>query len=98
MHATINTFKASNSRKTTRHEKLIFHHGNGPPHVAVPVKNYLENVRWKIQPHPPYSPDKAASEYHLFRSMQNHLSGILFTNVEGIKKWLDEKFFFEWHT
>ena len=86
----------------TRHEKLIFHHDNARPHVAVPVKNYLENAGWEILPHPPYSPDIAPSDYHLFRSMQNHLSGIRFTNFEGIKKWLDdflgakdEKFFWD---
>ena len=33
--------------------------------------NYLENSRWKILSHPPYSPDLAPSDYHLFRPMQN---------------------------
>ena len=27
----------------TRHEAIIFHHDNTRPHVAIPVKNYLEN-------------------------------------------------------
>ena len=27
----------------TRHEAIIFHHDNARPHVAIPVKNYLEN-------------------------------------------------------
>jgi [histone H3]-lysine36 N-dimethyltransferase SETMAR len=76
----------------TRHESIIFHHDNARPHVAVPVKNYLENVGWEILPYPPYSPDLAPSDYHLFRSMQNHRSGIRFTSVEGIKKWLDSFF------
>ena len=26
-----------------RHEAIIFHHDNARPHVAIPVKNYLEN-------------------------------------------------------
>ena len=72
----------------TRHEKLIFHHDDVRPHVAVPVKDYLENDGWELLPHPPYSPDIAPSDYHLFRSMQNFLSGIRFTNVEGIKNGL----------
>ena len=76
------------SEWATRHEKLIFHHDNARPHVAVPVKNYLENAGWKILPRPPYSPDIASSDYNLLRPMQNHLSGIRFTNVEGIQKWL----------
>ena len=30
----------------TGHEELIFHHAR--PHVAVPVKNYLEYAGWEI--------------------------------------------------
>ena len=42
---------------------------NARPHVAAPVKTYLETLKWEVLPHPPYSPDIAPSDYHLFRSM-----------------------------
>ena len=33
---------------TTKREAIIFHHDNGRPHVAIPVKNYLENSGWEV--------------------------------------------------
>ena len=73
----------------TRHEGIIFQHDNARPHVARPVKNYLQNNDWEVLAHPPYSPDLAPSDYHLFRSMQNALTGIRFTSEQGIRNWLD---------
>ncbi|CAK9825768.1 Mariner Mos1 transposase [Anthophora retusa] len=35
--------------------------------------------------HPPYSPDLAPSDYHLFRSLQNSLNGKNFTNDDDVK-------------
>lgn len=58
----------------SRHEQLILQHDNARPHVAIPVKNYLENIGWEVLPHPPYSPDVAPSDYNLFRSMAHGLS------------------------
>lgn len=72
-----------------RHESIIFHHDNARPHVSNVVKTYLDGTGWEVLPHPPYSPDLAPTDYHLFRSMQNALSGIRFTSVDGIKKWVD---------
>ena len=69
----------------TRHEAIIFHHDNARPYVAILVKNYLENSGWEVLPHPPYSPDLAPSDYHLFRLMQKALTGIRFTSEQGIK-------------
>lgn len=76
----------------TRHESIIFHHDNARPHCSIPVKNYLEYCGWEVLPHPPYSPDIAPSDYYLFRSMHNELTGIRFTSAEGIKNWLESFF------
>ena len=72
-----------------RHEKLILLHDNARPHVHSAVKNYIEGQNWEVLPHPPYSPDIAPSDYHLFRSMQAALSGEQFNSHEDIKIWVD---------
>ncbi|KAG5326433.1 MOS1T transposase, partial [Pseudoatta argentina] len=49
-----------------RHDKVILLHDNARPHVAKPEKTYLETLKWEVLPHPPYSPDIAPSDFHLF--------------------------------
>lgn len=73
-----------------RHDKLILQHDNARPHVANLVKNYSDRQNWEILPHPPYSPDIAPSDYHLFRSMQSALAEQHFRSYEDIKKWVDD--------
>ena len=57
-----------------RHDEVILQHDNGRPHVARAVKTYLETLKWEVLPQPPYSPDDAPSDYHLFRSMAHGLA------------------------
>lgn len=72
-----------------RHDKVILQHDNARPHVAKPVKTYLETLKWSVLPHPPYSPDIAPSDYHLFRSMAHGLAEQRFHSYEDAKKWVD---------
>ncbi|GBP39654.1 Mariner Mos1 transposase [Eumeta japonica] len=64
-------------------------HDNARPHVAKPVKTYLGTLKWDVLPHPPYSPDIAPSDYHLFRSMARGLTDQKFTSYEDCQKWVD---------
>ncbi|GBP20579.1 Suppressor of hairless protein [Eumeta japonica] len=74
-----------------RHDKIILLHDNARPHVAVPVKNYLKILDWEVLPHPPYSPDTAPSDYHLFRSMAHALTEQRFTSYEDTENWVDPR-------
>ncbi|KAG5317644.1 MOS1T transposase, partial [Pseudoatta argentina] len=72
-----------------RHDKGILLHDNARPHVAKPVKTYLETLKWEVLPHPPYSPDIAPSDFHLFRSMAHGLADRRFHSYEEAQKWID---------
>ena len=54
----------------------------------------LLELSWDVLPHPPYSPDLAPSDFHLFRSLQNSLNGESFNSLVEVKNHL-EKFFAE---
>ncbi|KAG5326329.1 MOS1T transposase, partial [Pseudoatta argentina] len=70
-------------------EKVILLHDNARPHVAKPVKTYLETLKWEVLPHPLYSPDIAPSDFHLFRSMAHGLADRRFHSYEEAQKWID---------
>lgn len=75
-----------------RHGKVILQHDNAPAHCAKPVKDCLKTLGWDILPHPPYSPDLAPSDYHLFASMGHSLADQHFANFEEVKIWVAEWF------
>ena len=72
-----------------RLDKVILQHDNARPHVAAPVKTYLETLKWEVLPHPPYSPDIAPSHYYLFRSIQHGLADQHFRNHDEVRNWID---------
>lgn len=74
---------------TERHDKVILLHDNARPHNAQVVKQYLKEQNWEILSHPPYSPDIAPSDFHLFRSMAHELNDQRFCNYDDCKKWID---------
>ncbi|GBP39659.1 Mariner Mos1 transposase [Eumeta japonica] len=71
-----------------RQDKAILLHDNAQPHVAKPVKTYLETLQWEVLPHPPYSPDIAPSDFYLFCSMAHGLADQRFHSYEEAKKWI----------
>lgn len=72
---------------------VVFQHDNARPHTSMTTRKELMRLGWDVLPHPPYSPDLAPTDYHLFRSLQNSLNGKTFTNEESTKRHLD--WFFE---
>ena len=71
-----------------RHDKVILQNDNARPYVAKVVNTTLETLKWEVLPHPPYFPDVAPSDYHLFRSMAQGLADQHFRSYE-VKNWID---------
>lgn len=76
----------------TRHGKVILLHDNAPAHTEKRVKETIAALKWEVLAHPPYSPDLAPSDYHLFSSMSSSLKDQHFKTYQDVKKWLDEWF------
>ncbi|GFV20576.1 histone-lysine N-methyltransferase SETMAR [Trichonephila clavipes] len=53
---------------------VVFHQDNARPHTSVVTRQKLCELGWEVLMHPPYSPDLAPSDYHLFLALQNFLS------------------------
>jgi hypothetical protein len=52
------------------------------------VKEHLEQQKWEVLSHPPYSPDLAPSDYYLFRSMASGLASQRFQNFAEVQNWV----------
>ena len=62
-----------------RHGKLtkgeLFHHNNAPPHRSAVAMATIQQCGFELVPHPPYSPDLAPSDFHLFPNLKKYLGG-----------------------
>jgi histone-lysine N-methyltransferase SETMAR len=45
----------------------------------------IENMGWEVLLHPPFSPDLAPSDYHLFGFMKNQMRGQYYETKEALQ-------------
>lgn len=64
-----------NRPELTKSRGVIFQQDNARPHTSLVTRQKLEELGWEVLKHPPYSPDLAPSDYHLFQSLSNSLRG-----------------------
>ncbi|VDO01982.1 unnamed protein product [Rodentolepis nana] len=67
-----------------RNENDPFLKNLAPHHTSLVTRQKLLELGWDVLSHPPYSPNLAPSDYHLFRSMQNSLNGKTFNNADDV--------------
>uniref|UniRef100_A0A3B5M255 Tc1-like transposase DDE domain-containing protein n=1 Tax=Xiphophorus couchianus TaxID=32473 RepID=A0A3B5M255_9TELE len=70
----------------------ILLHDNARPHISKIAKEKCNDLGFEVMKHPPYSPDLAPTDYHLFRSLQAYLSGKRFQTREDVKKAIGDYF------
>lgn len=65
-------------------KKLLFHHDNAPAHASKVTTQKLNELKFELLPHPPYSPDLAPSDYWLFPNLKRWLQGKRFSSNEEV--------------
>lgn len=84
-----------NKRRGLLSSGIVFLHDNARPHTATATREIIEKFKWEIFDHPPYSPDLAPSDFHLFMHLKNFLASQKFTNDDDLKTavegWLNKQ-------
>jgi len=87
--------KEKRCRKVTK--GVLFLHDNALPHRALATQKKLAYLGFQCLDHPPYSPDLAPLDYHLFPALKKQMKGHhLSSNTEVIaaaETWLDGQLF-----
>lgn len=79
-----------NALKNKRRGKLssipLIQQDNARPHTAARTVDTIRQMGWILLPHPPYSPDLAPSDFHLFSALKKPLRGKHFADEEDMKR------------
>jgi len=68
------TFWRKNARRIKVTEGVLFLHDNAPAHSALATQKKLDYLSFQCLGQPPYSPDLAPSDYHLFPGLKKKSS------------------------
>jgi histone-lysine N-methyltransferase SETMAR len=64
---------------------VVILHDNACPHSSAHTVDTLQKLHFEVLKHPPYSPDLAPSNFHLFGPLKAALRGRRFTSDEEVK-------------
>lgn len=78
-----------NKRRGMLSNGIVLLHDNARPHTANDTQTLVRQFRWEQFDHPPYSPDLAPSDYHLFQHMKRELAGKRFETDDEVKTAVD---------
>ena len=64
---------------------MFLQHDNARPHTSIRIVEACTSFGWTVIPHPPYSPDLARSDYHLFGLIKEGLWGNRYGSDNEVK-------------
>jgi histone-lysine N-methyltransferase SETMAR len=71
---------------------VLLHLDNARPHTARVTQERIQELQWELLEHPPYSPDLAPSDFHLFGPLKYTLVGNVSLMTKRLKlKWLRQQ-------
>jgi len=65
---------------------VLLLHDNARPHSANQTTATLRSFKWEVLQYPPYSPDLAPSDFHLFGPLKHHPSGERFPDEDAVER------------
>ena len=65
-------------------KKVLFHQDNAPCHKSMKTMVKLNELRFELLFHPPYSPELTPSDYWLFSDLKRMLQGERFGSNEEV--------------
>ena len=81
-----------NKRRGMLSATILLLHDNAWPLCAAQTQDLITSFKWEQIDHPPYSPDLAPSDFHLFLHLKKFLGGMRFDDDDDLKdavqKWL----------
>ena len=60
-------------------------HDNARPHILKTTIQKLNQLGIEVLPHPPYSPDLAPTDYHLFKHLASFLNNKMYQNQTEVE-------------
>ena len=66
--------------------KVLLQHDNARPHTSLRTREVISSFGWTTVTHPPYSPDLAPSDFHLFGPLKVNLRGNHYGSDDDVKK------------
>ncbi|XP_011066981.1 PREDICTED: histone-lysine N-methyltransferase SETMAR-like [Acromyrmex echinatior] len=65
-------------------KKVLYHHASAPLNTSLKAMVKLNQLRFELVAHPPYSPDLTPSDYYLFPKFKRWFRGKRFTSNEEV--------------